>query len=57
MYPVYTSSNMNLKRNFYKLYIFSNAAKCLASNMCNIYIKVLKTKLLRKYNKFYRCVV
>ena len=57
MYPVYTSSNMNLKRNFYKLYIFSNAAKCLASNMCNIYIKVLKTKLLRKYNKFYHCVV
>ena len=46
-----------MKRNFYKLYIFSNAAKCLTSNMCNIYTKVLRTRLLRKYDNFYRCIV
>ena len=30
---------MSLKRNFYELYIFFNAAKRLTSNMYNIYTK------------------
>ena len=25
--------------------------------MCNIYTKVLRTRLLRKYDNFYRCIV
>ena len=29
----------------------------MSSNMCNIYTKVLRTRLLRKYDNFYRCIV
>ena len=29
----------------------------MSSNMYNIYTKVLRTRLLRKYDKFYRCIV
>ena len=54
---LYSTFDKNLKRNFYKLYIFSNAAKCLTSNTCNVYTKALRTRLLRKYDKFYRGTV
>ena len=29
----------------------------MSFNMCNIYTKVLRTRLLRKYDNFYRCIV
>ena len=44
------SFKKSLKRNFYKLYIFSNAAKYLTSNMYNIYTKAQRTRFLRKYD-------
>ena len=50
-------SRRTWKETFTNFYTFSNASKCLTSNMCNIYTKVLRTRLLRKYNKFSCCVV
>ena len=44
------SFKKSLKRNFYKLYIFSNATKYLTSNMYNIYTKAQRTRFLRKYD-------
>ena len=31
----------------------SSAVKCLISNTCNIYTKILRTRLMRKYNKLH----
>ena len=56
-YIVSTSSNKNWKETFTNFIYSLMCEMCLNSNMCNIYIKVLRTRLLRKFDKFYHCVI